>query len=44
MSCTKMSLIPVLHSCDVTCQNQFDAEISCRVMIQLRKNVTLAFI
>ena len=30
--------------CDVTCQNQaFVAEISYRVMILLRQNVTLAF-
>ena len=31
--------------CDVACQNQtFVAEKRCRVMISLRRNVTLAFI
>ena len=33
------------HMCDVACHNQaFVAEISCSVIILLRKSVTLAFI
>ena len=37
--------ISLKYKCDVTCQNHdIFVEISCRVMILLRKNVTLDFI
>ena len=43
---TVVSPVPLMFlTCAITCQIQaFVAEISCRVIILLRKNVTLAFI